>query len=92
MCWKKEKAKMKVMVQKKKEECWRKFTEEYGERDLWEVARLARDLWRMKMSIRELKDKEGGPLEGDEKKVEALAGRHFLWEKEGRSLEEMEEE
>ena len=49
MCWKKEKAKMKVMVQKKKEECWRKFTKEYGERDPREVARLARDPWRMKM-------------------------------------------
>ena len=43
MRWKKEKAKMKVMVQKKKEKCWRKFTEEYGEKDHWEVARLARD-------------------------------------------------
>ena len=33
MRWKKEKAKMKVMVQKNKEECWRKFKEKYRERD-----------------------------------------------------------
>ena len=83
---------MKVMVQKKKKECWRKFTEEYGERDPWEVARLARDPWRMKMSMRELRDEEEGSLEGDGEKAEALAGRHFRWEEGGRPLEEEEEE
>ena len=44
------------------------------------------------MSMRELKDKEGESLEGDEEKVEALAGRHFRWEEGGRPLEEKEEE
>src|SRR5258706_302385 len=80
MRWKKEKAKMKVMVQKKKEECWRKFTEEYGERDPWEVARLARDPWRLKLSMRNLNDKDGNLLEEDETKAEALAKQHFRWE------------
>ena len=56
------------------------------------MARLARDPWRMKMSMRELKDKEGGSLEGDEEKAEALAGRHFCWEEGERPLEEKEEE
>ena len=54
------------------------------------MARLARDPWRMKMSMRELKDKEGGSLERDEEKAEALAGRHFRWEEGGRPLAEKE--
>ena len=44
------------------------------------------------MSMRKLKDEEGGSLEGDREKAEALAGRHFHWEEGGRSLEEKEEE
>ena len=64
---------MKAMVQKKKEEYWKKFTEEYGERDPWEVARLARDLWRLRMSMRKLVEEEGGSLEEDEEKAAALS-------------------
>ena len=50
----------------------------------WEVARLARDLWRLKMLMRDLKDERGTLLEHDEDKFKALVKRHFHWEEEGR--------
>ena len=92
MQWKKEKAKMQQMAKKKKEECWRRFTEEYGERDPWEVARLARDPWRLQFSMQELNDNEGNPLITDREKAEALGKRHFHWDKDGRQLEDTEAE
>ena len=56
------------------------------------MARLAKDPWRTKMSMRKLEDEEGGSLEGDEEKVAVLAKRHFCWEEAGRLLEETEVE
>ena len=83
---------MQQMVKKKKEECWRRFTKEYGERDPWKVARLARDPWRLRLLMRELNDDEGNPLTTDREKAEALEKRHFRWDKDGRQLEDTEAE
>ena len=37
--WKVEKEKMRTMVREKKKDCWKKFCEENGEKDPWEVVK-----------------------------------------------------
>ena len=54
--WKVEAAKMKALVKRKKEECWRKFCEESGEKNPWEVVRWARDPFRLGERMGALKD------------------------------------
>ena len=54
------------------------------------MARLARDPWRLRLSMRELNDDEGNPLITDREKAEALEKRHFHWDKDGRQLEDTE--
>ena len=44
-CWKLEKTKMKQLIRRKKTECWQKFLGEYGQKDPWEVVRLAKNPW-----------------------------------------------
>src|SRR4029077_18306037 len=46
--WKGEAARMRYLVKEKKEKCWRRFCEESGEKDPWEVVRWAKDPLRLK--------------------------------------------
>ena len=43
--WKNERRKLSLMIKKSKEETWRKFLEEHGEKDPWDVVRLAKNPW-----------------------------------------------
>ena len=63
---------MKWMVKEKKEKCWRRFCEEHGERDPWEIVKWAKDPWKIKESMRDLKDKQGRWLETDQEKADGL--------------------
>ena len=56
------------------------------------MARLARYPWRLKMSMRELKDEDETSLKEDKDKVAALEKKNFYWEEGRRPLEEEEGE
>ena len=43
--WKNERSKLSLMIKKSKEETWRKFLEEHGEKNPWDVVRLAKNPW-----------------------------------------------
>ena len=49
MRWKLEAAKLKKLIKKKKKECWKRFMEEYGEEDPWQIVEFAKDPWRLKV-------------------------------------------
>src|SRR6266576_4187650 len=68
---------MKCMVKEKKDKCWRRFCEESGEKDLWEVIMWAKDPLRLKEKMKRLYNKEGKELVLDEEKVEGLVGDIF---------------
>ena len=77
--WKGIAEKMKRMVAEKKEKCWRTFCEEHGHKDPWEIVRWAKDPWRLKTRMRNLKDKEGRALGSEKEKVEGLVRDLFGW-------------
>src|SRR6266576_5844199 len=75
--WKGEAAKMGYLVKEKKEKCWRRFCEEHGEKDPWEVIRWAKDPLRIKEKMKRLYNREGEELLSDEEKVRGLIGDIF---------------
>ena len=90
--WKKKAAQMKWIVKEKKEKCWRRFCEEHAERDPWEIVKWAKDPWKIKESMRDLKDKQGRLLETDQEKADGLNRDLFGWDEEGRAVGDGEEE
>ena len=86
--WRQEAARMKLMIRTKKEECWRRFCEEHGEANPWEIVRWAKDPWKLKESMGDLKDLEGKELSSDEEKAEGITRDLFGWDEEGRKVEE----
>ena len=78
--WKGIAEKMKRMVAEKKEKCWRTLYEEHGHKDPWEIVRWAKDPWRLKTRMRNLKDREGRVLSSEKEKVEGLVRDLFGWE------------
>ena len=77
--WRKVAEKMKKLVEEKREKCWRTFCEEHGQRDPWEIVRWAKEPWRLKTRMRNLRDVEGRTLETDEDKSEGLVRDLFRW-------------
>ena len=60
--WKVDAMRMKVLIRQKKEACWCKFCEEFGDKNPWEVVRWARDPFRLGEQMGVLKDVEGTHL------------------------------
>ena len=56
---------MKDMIRKKMEDCWRKFCEEHGKREAWDVIRWAKDRLRLKERMEELKNMDRRVLSSD---------------------------
>ena len=67
--WKTEAAKIKAMIRGKKKACWRKFCEETGDKNPWEVVRWARDPFRLGERMGILKDAKGTLLGSNQEKV-----------------------
>ena len=80
--WRNAKATLNYMIKKKKEECWRNFVEEYGEKDAWEVARYAKDPFRLKGRMGKLVDERGMECRTEDEKLHTLVGRNFEWKEE----------
>ena len=57
--WKTEKARLKRVVQEKKKECWQRYAEEQSWDDVWELVKFAKDPWRTKETMKDLKDDNG---------------------------------
>ena len=70
------------MVREKKEKCCRTFCEEHECKDSWEVVRWAKDPWRLKTRMRNLRDLEGTTLGTDGQKAEGLVRDLFGWNEE----------
>ena len=58
---------------------------EWGEGPL-EVVKWAKDLWKLKETMKTLKDKGGKVLETDKEKVEGIVRDTFEWDSTGRQL------
>ena len=89
--WKVEATKMKAMIRRKKEACWRKFCEESGDKNPWEVVRWARDPFRLGERMSVLRDAAGTQLASNQEKVDGFVydifggeegGAQPNWEKE----------
>ena len=65
------------------EACWRKFCEESGEKNPWEVVRWARDPVRLGERMGVLRDAEGTLLGSNQEKVDGFVRDIFSEEKEG---------
>ena len=74
---------MKALVKRKKEECWRKFCEDSGEKNPWEIVRWARDPFRPGEWMGVLKDAGGILLGSDQEKVDGFVRDIFEEEEEG---------
>ena len=58
--WRNERRKLERMIKESKMETWRKFLEENGEKDPWDVVRLAKNLWRKQgQAMKDITDEEG---------------------------------
>ena len=68
--WKMEATKMKALIRRKREACWRKFCEESGDKNPWEVVRWARDPFRLWERMGVLRDAEGTHLASNQQKVD----------------------
>jgi len=90
--WKLEKDKMSTMVREKKKQCWQAFCEENGKKDPWEIVKWAKDLWHLKATMGDQTDTKEVPLKTDNEKKNGLIRDHFEWKKEGRKVDEKEEE
>lgn len=86
-----EKEKMKTMVREKKKKYWKRFCKENSEKDLWEVVKWAKDLWRIREVMKSLKDIDDNLLNTDEEKEEGLVRNHFGSNEGGRKLDKEEE-
>ena len=67
------------MVRKKKRDRWHKFLEEHGSKDPWEVARMAKNPWGNKQSMKALVDKDGNKIE-EKDQGRVMEEAHFLWD------------
>ena len=79
---------MKTLVSYKKLECWQRFCEENGEKDLWEVVKCAKDIRKLKEIIKTEKDKREKVLGRDQEKVEGIVRDTFRWDPIGSQLQE----
>ncbi|RPB19072.1 hypothetical protein L211DRAFT_853533 [Terfezia boudieri ATCC MYA-4762] len=86
--WKREKEKLRELIREKKKKCWQRFYEEMGRKDQWEVAKWAKDLWRLKGVIGVLRNEDREEYKEDEEKRASLVKNHFKWREEGRIEEE----
>ena len=67
-----EATKMKALIRRKKEACWRKFCEESGDKNPWEVVRWARDPFRLGKRMGVLRDAAGTQLASNQEKVDGF--------------------
>ena len=88
--WKEEVANPRKTIKKKKQECWRNFTEEMSDQDPWKLIAFARDPWRSKGRMKDLEDEEGNKWEKDKDKVRCLVDRNFGVKERGAEEEEGE--
>ena len=88
--WKNERRKLSQMIKKSKEETWIKFLEENGEKNPWDVVRLAKNPWgRQGQGMGTLQDDDGNIWEQEQDKVRIISERNFGWDP-GRVWEESE--
>ena len=66
-------------MREKKKECWKRFCEENGEKDPWEVVKWAKDAWKIRKVMKSLRDTNNNPLNTDEEKTEGMIRYHFMW-------------
>ena len=86
--WRNERRKMERMIRESKAETWRKFLEENGEKDPWDVVRLAKNPWgRQGQGMKDITDEEGRVWHEDSDKVQAISARNFGWNNEGRCFD-----
>ena len=78
--WKQEKGKMKRMIREKKRACWRRFLKEHGNKDPWEVVRMAKNPWGRRERMKVLKTL-GGEEIPEAQQGAAMEKAHFLWDK-----------
>jgi len=83
---------MRTLVREKKKECWQAFCKENGEKDPWEIVKWAKGPWHLKATMGDLTDTTGVTLKTDNEKKNGLIRDHFGWRKEGRKVDETEEE
>ena len=76
-------AKMKALIKRKKEACWRKFCEESGDKNPWEIVGWARDPFHLGERMEVLKDARGTLLGSNQEKVAGFVRDIFGEEGEG---------
>ena len=57
--WRMEKTRLKRLMQGKKRECWQKSAEEQSWDDVWKLVKFAKNPWRIKEIMKDLKDGDG---------------------------------
>jgi len=67
------------MIRRKKRACWIKFITEQGDKDPWQVARVAKDPFRLRQYMGNLTDVQGNPLDTDQDKVQGIKEQHLVW-------------
>ena len=76
--WKNERRKLSNMIKKSKEEMWKKFLEENGSRNPWDIMNIAKNPWgRQGNVIKNLSDDKGRIWKENKEKVEIIAKRNF---------------
>ena len=76
---KKAKGKMKRIIREKKRVCWQRFLKEDGNKDPWEVVRMAKNPWGSKEIMTILKTQEGVEIPQGQQGA-AMEKAHFLWD------------
>ena len=79
---------MRMIVRKKKKECWKRFYEENSEKDLWKVMKWTNNLWRIREVMKAKRNIDNVPLNTNEKRVEGLIRDHFMWNEKVSSVDE----
>ena len=90
--WKLEKEKIRLIVREKKKEFSKRFCEENGDKDPWEIVKWAKDPWRIREVMKSLPYTNNNLLYIEQEKAEGLIRAHVVWNKGGRKTEEEEEE
>ena len=77
--WKKAKGKMKRIIREKKRVCWQRFLKEDGNKDPWEVVRMAKNHRGSKERMTMLKTQEGVEIPQAQQGA-VMEKAHFLWD------------
>ena len=82
------KEKIRTMVREKKKVYRKRFCEEKVEKNIWEVVKWAKDLWRIRELMKSVRDVDNNLLNMDKEKAEGLVRDHFVWNEEGRKMDQ----